>query len=92
MLPETVAAETCMIPIIPTLTLHDRYGRRIMGYDNSHAVKRPKKFKYAGQRMPYDHKHRHAADEGIPYEFRSAAQLLEDFFAEVDKVLKEVAK
>jgi len=63
-----------------------------MGYDNSHAVKPPKKFKYAGQRMPYDHRHRHAADKGIPYEFRSAAQLLEDFFAEVDKVLKEVAK
>ncbi len=75
-----------------SLTLHDRYGRRIMGYDNSHAVKPPKKFKYAGQRMPYDHRHRHAADKGIPYEFRSAAQLLEDFFAEVDKVLKKVVK
>ncbi|MBN9133504.1 MAG: hypothetical protein J0H48_09095 [Nitrosospira multiformis] len=40
-------------------TLHEPYGKRIMGYDNSHAVKLPKKFKYAGQRLAYDHKYRH---------------------------------
>jgi hypothetical protein len=74
------------------LTLHDRYGKRIMGYDNSHAVKPPKKFKYAGQRLTYDHKHRHASDKGVPYEFKDAAQLLEDFFAEVDRVLEELKR
>jgi hypothetical protein len=63
-----------------------------MGYDNSHAVKPPKKFKYAGQCLPYDHKHRHASDKGVPYAFGDAAQLLADFFAEVDRVLKEVRK
>ncbi|MHB8348572.1 MAG: toxin-antitoxin system TumE family protein [Acidiferrobacterales bacterium] len=27
------------------LTLHEPYGKRILGYDNAHAVKPPKKFK-----------------------------------------------
>ena len=72
------------------LTLHEPYGNRILGYDNAHAVKRPKKFKYAGQRLPFDHKHRHPADKGVPYEFESAYQLLADFFRDVDAVLNNV--
>lgn len=75
-----------------SLTLHDPYGKRIMGYDNSHAIKLPKKFKYAGQRLAYDHKHRHIADKGVPYEFKDAHQLLADFFKEVDRVLQELLK
>lgn len=75
-----------------SLTLHDKYGKRILGYDNSHAVKLPKKYKYAGQRLAYDHKHRHASDKGVPYEFTDAGQLLTDFFYEVDQVLKELSK
>ena len=73
-----------------SLTLHEPYGKRILGYDNAHAVKLPKKFKYAGTRLPYDHKHRHISDKGVPYEFKDAHQLLSDFFIEVDRVLKEV--
>lgn len=73
-----------------SLTLHEPYGKRILGYDNAHAVKPPKKFKYAGTRLPYDHKHRHASDKGVPYEFRDAHQLLADFFTEVDRVLEEI--
>jgi hypothetical protein len=63
-----------------SLTLHEPYGKRILGYDNAHCVKPPKKFKYAGDRLPYDHKHRHSQDKGVPYEFRDAYQLLVDFF------------
>jgi hypothetical protein len=47
-----------------SLTLHDKYGTRVLGYDNAHAVNTPKKFKFAGR-------------------------LLEDFFAEVDRVIEE---
>lgn len=85
---------TEMIPhgIRYSLTLHDKYGKRIIGYDNSHAVKPPKKYKYAGQRLPYDHKHRHSLDKGVPYAFKDAAQLLTDFFAEADRVLEELKK
>ena len=71
------------------MTLHDRHGTRVLGYDNAHAVKPPKKFKFAGQRLPYDHRHRTASDKGVPYAFESASRLLEDFFAEVDRVIKE---
>ncbi|MFN5447105.1 MAG: DUF6516 family protein [bacterium] len=71
------------------LTLHAQSGKRILGYDNAHAVK-VKGNKYSGQRLPFDHKHRHIADQGVPYEFKDAHQLLSDFFAEVDSVLNEV--
>lgn len=73
-----------------SLTLHEPYGKRILGYDNAHAVKPPRKFKFAGQRLAYDHKHRHISDKGVPYEFQHAHQLLVDFFAEVDRLLREI--
>ena len=89
------AWRVAVTPSIPhgirySLTLHEPYGKRILGYDNAHAVKPPKKFKFAGQRFAYDHKHRHVNDKGVPYEFQDAQQLLVDFFAEVDRVLQEV--
>jgi hypothetical protein len=52
-------------------------------------VVKAKRKKYSGQRVPFDHKHRHVADKGVPYEFKNAHQLLSDFFTEVDTVLKE---
>ena len=55
-----------------SLTLHEPYGKRILGYDNAHAVKPPKKFKFAGQRLAYDHKYRHVSDKGVPYAFVDA--------------------
>lgn len=75
-----------------SLTLHEPYGKRILGYDNSHSVSLPKKFAFAGMRLPYDHKHRHANDKGVPYVFKDAYQLMTDFFEEVDRVLKEIEK
>lgn len=75
-----------------SLTLHEPYGKRILGYDNAHAVNPPTKFKYAGRILTYDHKHRHRSDKGVPYEFQDAHQLLSDFFADVDRVLQEVQK
>lgn len=71
------------------LTLHKPNGERILGYDNAHSIKVKGK-KYSGQRMAFDHKHRHATDLGVHYEFKDAHQLLSDFFTEVDLVLKEV--
>ena len=72
-----------------SLTLHNRNGTRVLGYDNAHAVKLPKKFKFTGRRLPYDHTHRTSNDKGVPYQFQTAQQLLEDFFSEVDKIIKE---
>lgn len=75
-----------------SLTLHEPHGKRILGYDNAHAVKPPKKFRFAGRILAYDHQHRHVSDHGVPYEFRDAQQLLNDFFADVDRVLQEVRR
>lgn len=73
-----------------SLTLHEPYGERILGYDNAHAVKPSGGFKYSGRRLPYDHRHRHIGDNGTPYQFKDAYQLLSDFFLEADRVLKEI--
>jgi Family of unknown function (DUF6516) len=71
-----------------SLTLHDKQGNRVLGYDNAHLVRPSGKFKFSGQRIPYDHRHRTASDTGVPYEFESAQRLLEDFFAEVDRLIR----
>ena len=47
------------------------------------------KFKFARRRLPDDHRHRTASDKGVPCAFESASGLLEDFFSEVDRVIKE---
>lgn len=71
-----------------SLTLHHPNGERLLGYDNAHAAKVKGK-KYSGQRLPYDHKHRHVIDTGVPYVFKDAEQLLVDFFAEADLILEK---
>jgi len=65
---------TVLIPhgVRYALTLHEKSGERVMGYDNAHAVRPSGRFKYAGQVLPYDHKHRHISDKGVPYEFKDA--------------------
>ena len=87
-----VASEDIPHGIRYSLTLHDRYGARVLGYDNAHAVKLPKKFKFAGCRFPYDHRHRTSSNKGVPYLFESPQRLLEDFFAEVDRFIREAGK
>lgn len=69
------------------LTLHDKYGQRVMGYDNAHAVKLPQRKKYAGRKIEFDHLHGNQKDIGIPYEFKDAYQLIQDFFESVDELL-----
>lgn len=73
-----------------SLSFHAPSGKRLLGYDNAHGVKPPKKFKYAGNRYPYDHKHAHAADKGQLYEFKDASQLMADFWDEVNNYLDKV--
>jgi len=72
------------------LTLHDNYNQRILGFDNAHAVKAKKHGYYAGTIVSYDHVHRSIKDKGIPYEFESAQQLLNDFLNAVNSILCEL--
>jgi hypothetical protein len=68
-----------------SLTLHDSSNRRVIGFDNAHAIK-PKRKKYGARKVTWDHKHRQ--ENVSPYEFESAAQLLEDFWNTVDDYLE----
>lgn len=61
-----------------SLTLHDPQNERIVGYDNSHAVEKK------GWSTGYDHCH---FDKTVkPYAYRDAISLLEDFWADVDRM------
>lgn len=64
-------------------------GKRIMGFDNAHAVKGNNKGKYQG-RKTFDHRHRHSEDLGVFYLFVDPNQLLKDFWLGVDKVLSSL--
>jgi len=68
-----------------SLTLHDRNNTRVLGFDNAHAYK-PRRKKYGARKITWDHLHK--IDKAHPYEFESAGQLLEDFWAAVEEVLK----
>ncbi len=70
------------------LTLHDKSGERVLGFDNAHLIKTKKQGRFTGRSVVYDHVHKNVNDKGQPYTFESAEQLLSDFFAEVDKYLK----
>lgn len=57
-------------------------------FDNAHAVDRPGG-KYVKTSRAHDHWHRSVGDRGRPYAFTTAAQLLEDFWREVKRVMDE---
>ena len=68
-----------------SLTLHDRNNTRILGFDNAHGIK-PKKKKYKARKITWDHNHKRQTV--FPYEFESASRLLEDFWAEVERITR----
>jgi hypothetical protein len=69
-----------------SITLHGNENERLVGFDNAHSVRHSAG--PGGKGKPAcDHKHRVRTIR--PYEYRDAATLLADFWAEVDAVLKE---
>lgn len=91
-----VKFEVSRVPVTPerphgisySLTYHDRDNRRILGFDNAHAVPL-EGHRYRGRRVEYDHLHAHPKDKGTPYYFHSAEQLLTDFWRAVDEWRKK---
>jgi len=77
-----------------SLTLHAPEGARLMGIDNAHGGIKPagSHFLHVGKKYPYDHMHRNATDIGTLYEFNTAYQLISDFYAEVDRILKGISQ
>jgi hypothetical protein len=54
-------------------------------FDNAHSV--DERGGYRRRRVVFDHWHRTEGDEGRPYNFTTAAQLLDDFWTEVKRAL-----
>jgi hypothetical protein len=69
-----------------SLTLHDRSGQRLVGFDNAHTV--AVRTGPAGRRRTV-RDHRHRLSTVRPYDYRDAASLLGDFWEQVDGVLRE---
>ncbi len=67
-----------------SLTLHDKRGQRVLGYDNAHSFKSTKK--YGAKKETYDHMHKKI--DIVAYEFESASQLLEDFWKSIDHYME----
>jgi hypothetical protein len=72
-----------------SFTLHSPGGARLIGFDNAHGVP-SRGTRYRKPSVEHDHWHRTRDDEGRPYAFTTADQLLSDFEAEVDRVLGEI--
>jgi hypothetical protein len=73
-----------------SFTLHDPYGRRLLGFDNAHVVQLAGA-KFGKKFAACDHWHRAFNDEGRPYRFIDADTLLADFFSEVRRTLGELS-
>jgi len=71
-----------------SLTLHAPGGKRLLGFDNAHGVPH-RGGRYVKPKAEADHWHRTADDAGRPYDFVSVEKLLEDFFSEAERILRE---
>lgn len=71
-----------------SFTLHGPEGMRLIGFDNAHPVA-PIGGRFKKKPVATDHWHRTENDPGRPYAFVSAEQLVDDFFDEVERVLKQ---
>ena len=71
-----------------SFTLHAPGGTRLVGFDNAHDVPvKGSRFKRRGETT--DYWHRTEDDPGRPYRFKDAETLIEDFFDEVERVLRD---
>jgi UDP-N-acetyl-D-mannosaminuronic acid transferase (WecB/TagA/CpsF family) len=61
-----------------SLTLHDLAGRRIYGMDNG-----------TRRQTEYDHRHLYGRHKMVTYQYRGPAELLADFYREVERILTE---
>jgi hypothetical protein len=70
------------------LVFRPKMGEPYVRFDNAHRVDRPGG-RFVKRREAFDHWHSGESDAGRPYDFKTATQLLEDFWAEVKRVMKE---
>ena len=68
------------------LTLHDATGRRLLGFDNAHAIQ---ELSGPGSRTRIEFDHKHSGGRVRFYEYRDAVTLLEDFWSAVEEALHQ---
>ena len=71
------------------LSLHRPGGERILGYDNAHIPQVGTGPAAKSLRQALDYDHRHWRQTVSAYEFKSPGKLLEDFWRDVEELLKE---
>ena len=69
-----------------TLTLHDPGGQRVFGIDNAHLVRMTRG---PAARSSAAHDHLHRGKSVRPYAYRDADTLMDDFWHEVEAILKK---
>lgn len=72
-----------------SLTMHRPGGDRILGYDNAHAPPLGSGPAAKSRRRELDYDHRHRRSTVTVYNFESPSKLLEDFWRDVEELLKE---
>ena len=72
-----------------SLTLHDRTGDRVLGFDNAHLVEYGGKNQVAPKRT-FDHCHIDGKKNIKPYPYINAGKLLEDFWEAVELKIKDL--
>ena len=70
------------------LVFRSKHGAPFVRFDNAHSVPH-RGSRFARRPLAYDHWHRTGDDPGRPYAFSTAAQLLDDFWREVRRSLRE---
>lgn len=69
-----------------TLTLHDPSGKRVFGIDNAHAIQVTRG---PASRSSTVRDHLHRGESIRPYTYRDAGTLMDDFWQEVEAILKK---
>ena len=70
-----------------SLTLHNSSNVRVLGYDNAHRFKSGRRG-FESKVNEWDHKHE--GNKFSRYKFKSAGQLLEDFWNDVNRIIGDV--
>lgn len=70
-----------------SLTLHNAFNERLLGFDNAHPVRASKG---PGGRQHRFHDHRHRYDRTRVYRFVDTETLITDFYKAADRILDEI--
>jgi hypothetical protein len=69
-----------------SLTLHDKDGERLLGFDNAHPIHETSG---PGARTFVEYDHKHSGKRTRFYRYTDAATLMADFWAEVEIILQK---